>query len=804
MTEEFVPDRPPAPGVVTSWDDIADALGELREWAGLPSYALIASGIRAARLERGVPQSEAAIGRVTVYDYFRHGRRRVDVDLVVEIARALGASERQASVWRQATRRAMSPARALRSAAADVTLPGAPTTYVGRRDELRQVLAADGPTFIGGLAGSGKSALALTAAQRFAAAEPDSTALYVDLLGAGTEPADPQWVLREFLRALGADPDPADRSSAFAAAVQHRSVVLVLDNAASAEQLAPLLPATGSARVIVTSRHALPGAWSASITLSELPPGEAVELLTHLAARTTVSEPDRTALSELSTLAGGLPLALTIVANRLRTHSDWPLSDHVQAYRERLDLLRSDADLVGALSVSVDALSPEERRCFLLCALHPGADFSADASGAMLDLGPDEARREIERLEDRHLVRAVLPGRWSMHDLVRSFGARHAVSDLRPAERNRAMERLLHHYLDDCVAAVAATKPHAVSDWFWLSRPPTPMEPPEAAHRWFDQEYRNVAAAVSWAAEHRPELAVRLAAAASWPLWDRADLDLATAMHRTAVQAAESTGDLAERALALRLLGLTLVRAARFADAQPLLERSAALHRESGDLRGEIASLNGQAIVATITGRYDEAMAMLEHIVAYYEAQPETAENADRLCVALGNLAVARSRSGDHGTAIDLVRRALEVAVAHGRTQRELNAQSNLSEMLAEEGRFAEAETAARRALELARAEHDEITEIYALTNLSTALAGSDQMAEALRLGEQALAQARAADAPDTLASVLNNRADQLVAAGTADDAHDLYTEALSVATGIGEELEMQRAADGLASLGAG
>lgn len=804
MTEECVPDIPPVPGVVTSWDDIADALGELREWAGLPSYALIASRLRAARIERGVPRAEATIGRVTVYDYFRHGRRRVDVDLVVEIARALGASDQHASVWRQATRRAMSPARALRSAAADVTLPAAPRTYVGRADELQQVRDADGPTFIGGLAGSGKSALALTAAHRVVAAESGTTALYVDLLGAGTEPADPQWVLREFLRALGADPDPGDRSTAFAAALHGRGVVLVLDNAASAEQLAPLLPPTASARVIVTSRHALPGDWSRSITLRELPQSEAVELLTHLSMRTATSEQDRTALSELSTLAGGLPLALNIVANRLRTHSDWPLSDHVQAYRERLDLLRSDADLVGALSVSVDALSPEERRCFLLCALHPGAEFSAAASAAMLDLSPDEARGEIERLEDRHLVRAVLPGRWAMHDLVRSFGARHAVSDLRPTQRNRAMQRLLHHYLDDCVAAVAAVKPHAVGDWFWLAEPPAPMEPLDAAHEWFDQEYRNVAAAVSWAAEHRPELAVRLAAAASWPLWDRADLDLATAMHRTAVQSAETTGDIASRALALRLLGLTLVRAARFADAGPLLEQSAALHRDAGDARGEIASLNGQAIVATITGRYDEAMTMLEHIVAYYEGQPETAENADRLSVALGNLAVTRSRSGDHGTAIDLVRRALDLAVAHGWTQRELNAQSNLSELLAEEGRFAEAETAARRALDLSRAEHDEITEIYALTNLSAALAGDGRMTEAHRTGEQALTQARTADAPDALAAVLNNRADLLVADGTPDDAHDLYTEALSVATSIGEELEMQRATDGLASLAAG
>lgn len=802
MTEERV-DRPPTPGVVTSWDDIAAALGSLRDWAGLPSYAQIASRMRAARLERGVPAHEAAIGRVTVYDYFRPGRRRVDVDLVVEIARALGASDQQASVWRQATRRAMSPARALRSAAPDVALPAAPEAYVGRAQELEELLESAGPTFIGGLAGSGKSALALTAAHRMIASGDSTTGLYVDLLGAGPEPADPQSVLRAFLHALGVQPDVDDRAGAFAAALRTRPVVLVLDNAASTEQLVPLLPPDGSARVIVTSRHALPGPWQRSMTVHELDDAEAVELLTHLSARRASTEADRAALADLATLAGALPLALTIVANRLRTHADWELSEHVLAYRERLDLLQSDADLVGALNVSVDALRAAERRCFLLCSLHPGADFSAEACAAMLDVDEPSARREIGRLEERHLVREAVPGRWSMHDLVRAFGERRAIGELSPSHRNRAVERLLHHYLDECVAAVAATKPHAVGDWFWLDEPPTAMQPLEDARRWFDQEYRNVAAAAAWAAEHRPALAVRLAAAASWPLWDRADLDLTTSMHRTALQSAEATGDVPSRALARRLLGLTLVRAARFGDAEPLLAQSAALHHETGDARGEVASLNGQAIVATLTGRYDDALPMLQRIVTFYDDQPMTADNADRLSVALGNLAVAQSRSGNHPEAIELVRRALELAVVHGWTQRELNAQSNLSEMLAEEGRFAEAEIAARRALDLAHSEHDEITEIYALTNLSTAVAGSGRIAEAQQLGEQALQQARAADAPDTLASVLNNRADQLVAANDADTARDLYREALSVASGIGEELEIERARGGLSALDA-
>ncbi|WP_446666232.1 tetratricopeptide repeat protein [Flexivirga sp. B27] len=798
MSEESASETAPQPDVVTSLDDIADSLGRLREWAGLPSYGQLASRVRAARLARGVPAAEAAIGRVTVYDCFRAGRRRIDVDLVVEIARALGASDRQAVVWRNATRRAMSPATSLRSVPADVTLPPAPDPFVGREGQVATMLGTRRAVLVDGMPGSGKSALALTVAHELLRSGTVQVGLYADLLGAASDPADPRAVLHGFLRALGVEASGGDLHAQFVSALADHAAVVVLDNAASAEQLLPLMPpaeAMQDARVIVTSRHSLSLPDVEHITVAELDDVAAADLLAALTGRTAAAS-DAPPLAELASLAGGIPLALTIIANRIRTHQDWSLDEHVTAYRERLDLLHLDADIEGALAIELDALDADPRRGFLLSALHPGTDFSTAAAAAMLGTDGVVAGRLLAGLASHHLVREAGPERWAMHDLVRAFGDRHAIAELSPSVRRTAMHRVLTDYLDTCTRAVATLTPHAVADWHWLQNRVTPMAADEA-RAWFDRELHNIAGAVAWAATGEPAGAVRLAAVASWPLWERADLDLTTSMHRTAVQAAASLADDRSIALTCRLLGLTMIRAARFADAAPQLERSAQLYRDLGDPRGEVAALNGSAIIATLTGRYDEALPLLRRIVDFYEEQPPTAENADRLSVGLGNLAVALSRSGDHAGAVECLQRSLDLAVAHGWAGRELTAISNMSELLCTEGKFDEAEVAARKALRMSRELGDEIVEIYATTNLAIALSGCGRSAEADRVSREAVALARAADAPDTLAAVLNNHAELLAAAGD-PSARDYFTEALEIATEIGEELEMQRAGEGL------
>ncbi|WP_177239781.1 hypothetical protein [Streptomyces monashensis] len=92
---------------VCTLDGLAERLTLLRQDAGSPSYTTITRRIGAARAARGVPAEERAPGRITVYDCFRTGRRRMDVELLSDIVQALGADP---GPWRRAHRAASGPA----------------------------------------------------------------------------------------------------------------------------------------------------------------------------------------------------------------------------------------------------------------------------------------------------------------------------------------------------------------------------------------------------------------------------------------------------------------------------------------------------------------------------------------------------------------------------------------------------------------------------------------------------------------------------------------------------------------------
>ena len=148
-------------------------------------------------------------------------------------------------------------------------------------------------TAIDGVAGIGKTALAVHFAHRAAAAFPDGQ-LFVNLRGFDPEhpPLDPGDVLARFARALGADPadlpaDPDELAAMYRSQLSGRRVLVVLDNAASAEQVRPLLPGTEGCLAIITSRNRLSGLVAVDgaqrLTLDVLPPGQAVALVARIA-----------------------------------------------------------------------------------------------------------------------------------------------------------------------------------------------------------------------------------------------------------------------------------------------------------------------------------------------------------------------------------------------------------------------------------------------------------------------------------------------------------------------------------------
>jgi DNA-binding winged helix-turn-helix (wHTH) protein len=244
--------------------------------------------------------------------------------------------------------------------------------FVGRADlvdRIEQLLGDDRAVPVVALSGSpgvGKTALAIHAAHRLAARFPDGQ-LFVNLHGAtaGLEPLAPLEVLGRFLRVLGTDPAaiPADldeASGVFRSRVADRRMLVVLDNAADAAQVAPLLPGASGCGVLVTSRRALTSLdGAAHLHLDVLEPGEALELLRRLAGEVRIAgEPE--AAAEAATLCGRLPLALRIVGARLAARPALPVSaltGRLGDAQRRLDELElTDVGVRASFAVSYEQL----------------------------------------------------------------------------------------------------------------------------------------------------------------------------------------------------------------------------------------------------------------------------------------------------------------------------------------------------------------------------------------------------------------------------------------------------------------
>ena len=148
-------------------------------------------------------------------------------------------------------------------------LPSPLTAFAGRRPAMVELHersgARGGILLITGMAGVGKTTLALRYAAEVAPQFPDGQ-LYVNLRGfqANAAPIDPLDALRDMLEGLGVlaqtQPESVEaRSGLLRSILSDRQVLLLLDNARDYRQLEPLLPGAGSSRVVITSRNQMPG-----------------------------------------------------------------------------------------------------------------------------------------------------------------------------------------------------------------------------------------------------------------------------------------------------------------------------------------------------------------------------------------------------------------------------------------------------------------------------------------------------------------------------------------------------------------
>ncbi|SCG38981.1 AfsR/SARP family transcriptional regulator [Micromonospora halophytica] len=391
-------------------------------------------------------------------------------------------------------------------------LPPGIRGFTGRADELAALdaLLVDQPpatvvisTLVGG-GGVGKTALALHWAHRAAPGFPDGR-LYVNLRGfdADTAPVRPAEALQGLLEAFGVPPHriptgvPA-RTALYRSVVAGRRVLVVLDNAADADQVRPLLPGTPGCLVLVTSRHRLTSLvvveGAHPVTVDLLTAQEAVDLLSaRLGADRVAAEPP--AVELITARCARLPLALAVVAARAALQPGLPLTA-LAAQLDQADTLGvlsepgSGADVRTVFSWSYDRLGPEAARLFRWLGLHPGPEVSAAAAASLLGRPPAAVRTPLNELVDAHLATECGPGRYVLHDLLRAYAAELSTAVDPVPLRQAAVGRLLDHYLYTSDAAAGQLHPHRYRTLLPPLDPDVTVEPipdRDQALAWFDR-----------------------------------------------------------------------------------------------------------------------------------------------------------------------------------------------------------------------------------------------------------------------------------------------------------------------------
>jgi tetratricopeptide (TPR) repeat protein len=572
-----------------------------------------------------------------------------------------------------------------------------------------------------GTAGVGKTTLAVHWAHRVQARFPDGS-LHVNLRGYGPgHPATAAEVLDAFLRALGTQPEriPVDvdaKAALYRSLLAGRRVLVVLDNANSADQVRPLLPGSPGCLVLITSRSSLSGlAVGQSATrlcLDLLTRHEAITLVTGIIG-TDRAEADPCAVVALTEACARLPLALRIAASRLASRPHLSVADVVSELaddRQRLQVLSTCADDAATVRVvfdwSYERLTSAQAQLFRHLGLHPGTEFSLHAAAAVGGIDVEQARALLEELSEVHLIEPIARERFRFHDLLRAYAAERASREGTPTGRKRAVRRLFDWYAYTAAVADDVLFP----DHSTLSHEPgpapkvtlTPFTHADAL-RWFHLERANLIAATRHASDYaQPHETLRLADGLREFLFHRVywnDLlticDIALeAARRSGDRAAEARNhvmrserhtcvanweqaqedarrgiDLAQalsdphiRSYALNALGWCYLRQHRYSEAIEALRTGLPFARQLEVKREEAVIEGNLSLCHTGLGNYEQAQVHAERSLAVHRSRKDPAGEA----LALHQAAMAWQGIGDHEKAIQLCEKSLQIGKDFG------------------------------------------------------------------------------------------------------------------------------------------
>ena len=731
-------DSPP-----TGLDTIAHDLRAMRSAAGEPSYAEIGRRVADRRAARGVPEHERRIPRTTLFNCFRDGRRRIDVDAVTEIALALGLPDAELARWSERLRLARAAADGAAVAVVRDQVPAPVPYFAGRAEELGQLATRleAGPVWVSGMAGAGKTQLVLQLAR-----STSSRAQFLDLRGhhAESPPVEPAAAQRAILRSLDADEggEDTDRAARIAHLLRASGGLLVLDDAAGPEQVEAIVGPADAGRVVVTSRTPLgqvPG-WK-HVPLHGLGRGDAVEVLAAMADGAATIEDGGAAVERLVAVTGGLPLAVALVGGRLATHRDWTLAEHVDLIAARLESGRVDADLRLELDLSYADLSPGACRLLRAFADLPVAELGRDEVRVLVDDDPDTILHELAAAG---LVVLRDEGRFALHSLVRAYGRERAEETDPPRARDATFARL-GQFLAERVWAAYRTIAEDMNDSPRRTNFPFPDVgwSADEAHAWL----RTRLAALLTVAHAAPErghqqLLFRVSEGLSWWLNLSGNYSDALRLHEAAADLAAEIGDADALAMASLDAGQLLVMSDRPEEARAHFARATRLIADVDELwdpglAGVIDNMS--ALLDMREGRLDDAIAMLHRASTLHEARGEMA----RLSSTLVNLGVALHTKGAFEKEAEVIERGLAHAEASGNPLFQANFLVNRGDLRIKLDQLDDAVADAERAIRLAAETGIPYIEAAALSTIAEAHRRRGELDEAARWAAIAIDKAR-------------------------------------------------------------
>jgi tetratricopeptide (TPR) repeat protein len=489
--------------------------------------------------------------------------------------------------------------------------------FTGRQGELERLTgvlkqAISSPelqaaiALITGVAGVGKSALAVQVAHQLQSEFPDAQ-LYVNLRGSEGQPLDPLDVLAGLLRVWGIEDQSipqslSERSQLYHSVMAGKRVLLILDNARDEFQIRPLLPECSTCAVLITTRRQINGLEEATIVeLPVMSEPEARSLLENIiGAEVIAAEPDAT--QHIITQCDYLPLALRITGGFLRQSPHWKLADYaskLEHERQRLAQMHlSDLSVRPSLVLSYQSLDEASARLFRLLGLLVGVNFKAEVAPRLLEVEPAIAQQAFDTLVAWQLVTPVSQGRYHFHDVVRLF-ARGQLAQQEPADvRQAARLRLSRWYLETAKVVDLAINPETRRSFVQSVVKGKDQAPTErrwllTALYWFEIERPNILASVEWA--HQAEawdVVVSLAqnlvnffnTHGYWGDWERT--------HGLALEASRELGDRDKEAQTLINLGNVYSLEGQWEKANQCYQQSLGIFNELSDRPGMAKTLS--------------------------------------------------------------------------------------------------------------------------------------------------------------------------------------------------------------------